>query len=201
MTRHTPQQPPVPQQPSTATAVPPRTTGRGVARRTALVGAVSALLLGLAGALSVSAVSRADDDGGDASETMLLDVRFSPQTLIATNNERNPDSPLALGDANLFHDQLFRDGEQVGDEAGSCVIVALAPQVLANCSIVVRLPDGHITGQFATSPGPDPKPIALTGGTGAYRGIGGEGTLVEFGDETGTLTLEISFLDTRRGRN
>ena len=43
------------------------------------------------------------------------------------------------------------------------------------------------------SPGPDPKPIALTGGTG------GEGTLVEFGDETGSLTLKVLFLDTRRG--
>ncbi len=79
--------------------------------------------------------------------------------------------------------------------------MALAPTIVADCSLVVRLPDGHITGQFATSPGPDPKPIALTGGTGAYRNIGGEGTLVEFGDETGTLTLEVLFLDTRRARN
>ena len=202
MTRHTPQQPSVPQQPPTPIAAPPpRSTGRGVMRRTVLIAAVSALVFGLATVLTVSAVSRADDDRLDASETLLLDVRFSPQTLVATNNEREPDSPLALGDANLFHDQLFRNGEQVGDEAGSCVIVALAPQVLADCSIVVRLPDGHITGQFATSPGPDPKPIALTGGTGAYRDIGGEGTLVEFGDETGTLTLVVLFLDPRRGRN
>ena len=170
-------------------------------RRPVLVVAVTALLLGLAGMLSLSAVARADDDRRDASGSLFFDVRFSPQTLVATNNERDPNSPLALGDANLFHDQLFVDGEQVGDEAGSCVIVALTPQILANCSIVVRLPDGHITGQFATSPGPDPKPIALTGGTGAYRDIGGEGTLVEFGDETGTLTLEVLFLDTGHGQN
>ena len=170
-------------------------------RRPVLVAAGTALLLGLAGALSLSAVSRADEDRGDASGSLVFDVRFSPQTLVATNNERDPNSPLALGDANLFHDQLSVDGEQVGDEAGSCVIVALTPQVLANCSIVVRLPDGHITGQFATSPGPDPKPIALTGGTGAYRDIGGEGTLVEFGDETGTLTLEVLFSDTGRGQD
>ena len=76
-------------------------------------------------------------------------------------------------------------------------VIDLTPEIVANCSIVVRLSDGHITGQFATSPGPDPKPIALTGGTGAYRDIGGEGTLVEFGDETGTLTLEIVPLGTR----
>jgi len=155
--------------------------------------------LGIAGVLSVSAVSHADDGRRNESKTLLFDVRFSPQALIATNNERDPSSPLALGDANVFHDRLFMDGEEVGDQAGSCVVAALTPEIVANCSIVVRLPDGHITGQFATSPGPDPKPLALTGGTGAYRNIGGEGTLVEFGDETGTMTLEILFFDTPRG--
>ncbi len=202
MTGPTPQQPPAPQEPPTATAVrPPRRTDRGIMRRTALIAAISALIFGLAGVLTVSAVSQADDRRRDEPTTLVFDVQFSPQTLIATNNERDPNSPVALGDANVFHDQLFMDGERVGDEVGSCVIVALTPEVLANCSLVVRLPDGEITGQFATSPGPDPKPIALTGGTGAYRNIGGEGTLVEFGDETGTLTLEVLFLDTRRARN
>ncbi len=33
--------------------------------------------------------------------------------------------------------------------------------------------------------------IALTGGTGAYRTAGGEGTLVEFGNGTGRLTLQV----------
>jgi hypothetical protein len=165
-------------------------------RRTALVAVTSTVFLGL-GALTVSAVSAADDRRDDG-ETLQFDVRFSPQALIATANERDPDSPLSLGDANVFHDQLLVDEERVGDQTGSCVITALAPQILANCSLVVRLPDGEITGQFATSPGPDPKPLALTGGTGAYRDVGGEGTLVEFGDETGTLTLELVHFRTRR---
>jgi hypothetical protein len=179
-----------------------REGGRGqtweVRRRTVLIVAASALLA-LTGLVWASTASRADDRGRDGSETLLFDVRFSPQHLIATNNERDPDNPLALGDGNVFHDQLSQAGEQVGDEVGSCVIAALTPQVVANCSMVARLPDGHITVQFATSPGPDPKPLAITGGTGAYRGIGGEGTLVEFGDETGTLTLELQFLGTRNG--
>lgn len=167
-------------------------------RRTVVLTVISALLA-VAAVLSVSAVSSADDGRPIESKTLLFDVAFSPQALIATNNERDPNSPLALGDANVFHDQLFLNGEHVGDEVGSCVIAALTPEIVAKCGLVVRLPDGDITGQFASSPGPDPKPIALTGGTGAYRNIGGEGTLVEFGDETGTLTLEVSFLDTRRG--
>jgi hypothetical protein len=167
-------------------------------RRTVLVATVSVLSFGLAGVVAASAV--ADDHGGrDESKTLVFDVRFSPQTIVAANNERDPNSPFSVGDEIVFHDLLFQNGEQVGDEVGSCVLVSLAPEVVANCSAVLRLPDGDITAQFANSPGPDPKPLALTGGTGAYRSIGGEGTLVEFGDETGTLTLEVLSFDTRHG--
>jgi len=168
-------------------------------RRTSLVAVIFAAFLGL-GVVCVSAVSWADGDRRENSKTLHFDVQFSPQELIATNNERDPDSPLALGDANVFYDQLLVGGERVGDQTGSCVVTALTPRILANCGAVIRLPDGEITAQFATSPGPDPKPLALTGGTGAYRDIGGEGTLVEFGDETGTITLEVMFLDTPPGR-
>jgi hypothetical protein len=65
------------------------------------------------------------------------------------------------------------------------------PEVLANCSDVVRLPGGTIAAQFANAPGPAPKALALTGGTGTYRNVGGEGTLVEFGNGKGSLTLDL----------
>jgi hypothetical protein len=118
-------------------------------------------------------------------------VAFSPFSLVAANNVRDPNSPFSLGDEITFHDQLSTKGKPVGDEVGSCVITALAPEVIANCSMVIRLPGGTITGQFASSPGPAPKAIALTGGTGAYRDAGGEGTLVEFGNGKGSLTLNV----------
>ncbi len=88
-------------------------------RRTALVAAISALFFALVGVLLISAVSQADDRSHKKSETLLFDVEFSPQALIATNNERDPNSPLAVGDANVFYDQLFMEGERVGDEVGS----------------------------------------------------------------------------------
>jgi hypothetical protein len=55
---------------------------------------------------------------------------------------------------------------------------------------VIRLPGGTITAQFLNGP-PADKQLAITGGTGAYRAAGGEGTLVEFGPETGSLTLQL----------
>ena len=52
---------------------------------------------------------------------------------------------------------------------------------LANCTAIFRLPGGNIAAQTTAVPGPAPKELALTGGTGAYRNVGGDGTLVEFG--------------------
>ena len=45
--------------------------------------------------------------------------------------------------------------------------------------------------QVGDVPGPDPKALAVTGGTGSYRTAGGEGTLVEFGNGKGRLTLHL----------
>jgi hypothetical protein len=173
-------------------------------RRTALVGATSVLFLGLAGVVSVSAVSQAAGPDATDSTTLNFDVQFSPFTIIEANNVRDPNSPIALGDENVFHDLLFQKGKQVGDDVGSCVIVAVTPEVLGNCSAVFRLPDGNVSAQFATGPGPAPKPLTLTGGTGAYSDIGGEGTLVEFGStqgsDRGTLTLHVLHFKTKGGK-
>jgi hypothetical protein len=150
-----------------------------------------AAVLVLAGVVAIAAASQAAEPNTAKSKTLTFDVVFSPFTLVATNNVRVPNSPFALGDEVVFHDQLFANGKQVGDDLGSCVVVALTPELLNNCSMVIRLPGGDITGQFATTPGPAPKPLALTGGTGIYCNVGGEGTLVEFGNDTGTLTLHV----------
>jgi Allene oxide cyclase barrel like domain len=160
-------------------------------RRVAVAGAAAALVLALAGVVSITAASQAAEQGTAKSKTLTFDVVFSPFTLVAANNVRDPNAPIALGDEIVFHDQLFSKGKQVGDDVGSCVIAAITPEPLANCSIVIRLPGGNITGQFPSTPGPAPKELALTGGTGIYRNIGGEGTLVEFGNDTGRLTLHV----------
>ncbi|MFL6190127.1 MAG: allene oxide cyclase barrel-like domain-containing protein, partial [Actinomycetes bacterium] len=104
---------------------------------------------------------------------------------------RPPTPPFTLGDELVFHDQLFANGKRVGDDLGSCVIASFTTQELAaNCSLVIRLPDGNLTGQFIAVQGPAPREIALTGGTGRYRSAGGEGSLVEFGNGKGRMTLQ-----------
>jgi hypothetical protein len=167
-------------------------------RKVGLGGIAAALSLGLVGVLAVSAASQAAERSVTNSKTLTFDVLFSPFTAVAANNVRDPNSPFALGDEIVFHDQLFSRGQRVGDEAGSCVIVANNPDVIANCTLVIRLADGNIAGQFLSMPGPAPKDLALTGGTGAYRNVGGDGTLVEFGENNrGSLTLHILSLVAR----
>lgn len=160
-------------------------------RKVALTGAATALMLALASVAAIAAASQGSEPSTHKAKTLTFDVVFSPFSPIAANNQRDPNSPFALGDELVFHDQLFANGKQVGDDVGSCVIAALTPQLLANCSLVIRLPDGNLAGQFVAIQGPEPKQIALTGGTGSYGAAGGGGTLVEFGNGNGRLTLQV----------
>jgi hypothetical protein len=67
---------------------------------------------------------------------------------------------------------------------------------LANCTVIFRLPGGNIAAQTPAIPGPAPKHLALTGGTGTYRNMAGDGTLAEFGNGKGRLTLHVLDLPT-----
>jgi allene oxide cyclase-like protein len=168
-------------------------------RKVPLAGAAAALVLGLAGVVSFAAASQAAGPSPAKSKTLVFDVVFSPPEFIQANNVRNPHSPFALGDELVFHDQLFSTGQHVGDEGGSCVLVSVPPATtLANCSEVVRLPHGTITAQFLNAPPPHKK-LAITGGTGVYNTAGGDGTLVEFGNGKGRLTLHVLSLVARGG--
>ena len=165
-------------------------------RRLALIGVAAAVLLGLGGVVAATAGSQAAEAAAKP-RTLAFEVEFSPFELVEANNQRDPASPIAPGDEIVFHDQLSAKGTPAGDEVGSCVVAAVNPEIIANCSGVIRLAGGTIAFQFANVPGPDPKALAVTGGTGTFRNLGGEGTLVEFGNGKGRLTLHLLRLATR----
>jgi hypothetical protein len=112
-------------------------------------------------------------------------VQFSPFQLIDVDHDGGP----SLGDYVIFHDLLLSHGKQVGDEGGTCPIVD-ATEGLIHCTGTIRLPGGQIAFQGLTTAAPT-KELAVTGGTGRYQGAGGEATLVELGDGTGTLTVRL----------
>ena len=169
-------------------------------RKVPLAGAAAAIVLGLAGVVAFAAVSQAAGPSPAKSQTLVFDVVFSPFELVQANNVRDPNSPFSLGDEIVAHDQLFSHGQQVGDDAISFVLVSVPPDpVLANGTGVFRVPGGTIAIQTTATPGPAPKDLAVTGGTGTYRNAGGDGTLVEFGNGKGQLTLHVLSLAVRGG--
>jgi hypothetical protein len=69
------------------------------------------------------------------------------------------------------------------------------PKFAAQCFNTTSLPGGQITAQgIVTSDQIEKLPFlqAVTGGTGAYEGVGGELTVDEAGDKPAELTFELS---------
>ena len=95
------------------------------------------------------------------------------------------------GDEMVLHDLVFTpDGRtQVGYDGGSCVFFDVAKPE-ENCTLTFSLPGGDIMTQFLNSP-PPAKTFAVTGGTGIYRNVRGQGELVESGHGTATLSFDL----------
>jgi hypothetical protein len=154
--------------------------------RASVVVLAGALVLGTSAAAAPASSSNRSDGG---SKTLTFDVHFSPFELVRSSSTPDPNTGLGVGDQLIFHDLFFVNSNQVGDEGGNCVIVD-ASQALANCVSTIRLAGGTITAQFLNSP-PPLKVLAITGGSGSYRRVAGDGTLLEHGDGTGTETLHL----------
>lgn len=149
------------------------------------IGAAGVAVIGSA-LLVQTAVADADDGGLARSHrvTLTLDVRTSP-----FNYTDLGDPGPSAADVIVFHDKLLKHGRQVGHQVGSCTVVEASG--LANCTGVVTLA-GRGTIAFAFENAPPPrKVLAVTGGSGAYRTAHGDGTFVESGRQTGTLTLRL----------
>jgi allene oxide cyclase-like protein len=98
----------------------------------------------------------------------------------------------SVGDERTFYDVLSDNhGKRTGYEGGVCTVENMQPPVFS-CSITFSLPGGQIATQLLTTPGPAPKPFAITGGSGSYRNARGEGTLVEYGKHKGSITFHLT---------
>jgi hypothetical protein len=98
----------------------------------------------------------------------------------------------SAGDQRTFYDVLVnRKGRRVGYSGGSCAVESMQPPVFS-CTVTFSLPGGQLATQLLTTPGPAPKALAVTGGTGAFRYARGEGRLVEHGKRTGSVTFHLT---------
>lgn len=153
-------------------------------RRITLTSAAFALLLLMLGGVAIAGATPKSQPDDSNARTLRFDVLFSDFFLVDVGEPN-----LSLGDYTVFHDLLFSHGERVGDEGGTCPVVDVS-QGLIHCTGTIRLSGGQITFQGLTTTAPT-KQFAITGGTGRYQDASGQGTLVEFGNGRGSLTLKL----------
>ena len=79
----------------------------------------------------------------------------------------------------------YRPGDQVPGRGPGWDHARESPQTSRTTAVVYSSCPGGVIAQFVTAPGPGAKRTALTGSTGTYRNIGGDRTLVEFGNGRG----------------
>ena len=113
--------------------------------------------------------------------------------LVATENQSNfldlgTPGP-SLGDELIFSETLSRRGRDVGESGVVCVITATTPPydvITFHCVATLSLRRGQITlqGLIEVQGEDDPGPftVAITGGTGAFFGAGGEARIRDVSD-------------------
>jgi hypothetical protein len=114
--------------------------------------------------------------GGGKGKTLRLVAIQKQQQFI----DLAPTGP-SLGDQLVFSDTVYRNGREFGTDGVVCSITQVVPPYTVatyQCVATIRLRDGMITVQglneFQGQGDPGPFRLAITGGTGAYRGASGE---------------------------
>jgi hypothetical protein len=111
----------------------------------------------------------------------------------------------SLGDELIFSETLSRRGHEVGVSGGVCTVTQVTPPydvITFHCVATLSLRRGQITLQGLVEvqgmDDPGPFTVAITGGTGAFRGAGGEARIRDVND---TTTIYRLFFDSRHNKH
>jgi hypothetical protein len=114
----------------------------------------------------------------------------------------------SLGDELVFSESLSRNGRDVGTSGVVCTVTAVEPPYEVetfHCVGTLSLRNGQITlqGLIEVQGENDPGPftVAITGGTGAYRGAGGEAVVRNVSDTTSIYKLRFDSSGKKRHRH
>ncbi|MDX6555476.1 MAG: hypothetical protein QOD86_1671 [Miltoncostaeaceae bacterium] len=159
-------------------------------RRAGLV-ALAVMALVIAATALASATGRESDDRG------VQVVKLDFTTVKAVDADLG-DPGFGPGDRHTFLDELYKDGEKVGELGGDCVVVDLDGRTgfTTQCQATASLPDGQIATQGLlgiTNGDVQRFSLAVVGGTGDYRTVGGE-VRVEEHSEEGHGTIAVTLL-------
>jgi hypothetical protein len=159
-------------------------------RRSTWVVGLGVIAVVVGGAVSASAAPTATSATAAKSTVLRYDIAFRPfEENVVDVGTPGP----GIGDMLVFQDRILDHGRQVGIEGGTCTITALLPgaHFQTHCVGTVSLAAGQIAFQGLVTDAPD-KRMAVVGGTGRYRDAGGELTVLELGNDVGTLTVRLT---------
>ena len=148
---------------------------------------ISLLIAALIGAVIIASPSQASHKDNA--------VKLTGKTLAVEQVDAGKPGP-SLGDLQVITEDVYRDGKRVGTSDIQCTIVRVQlPKFATQCFNTTSLPEGQITAQgVVTSDQIEQAPFAqaVTGGTGAYKGVRGELTVDEVGDKPAEFTFALS---------
>ena len=124
----------------------------------------------------------------------------SPRQSLAAGSETVTPTPTFLpffrdpaqpGDQILFVTELSQRGKHVGNSPHHCTVVSADYTV---CEAAADLPGGELTFQTQLGPhnGGDITSVAVTGGTGIYRGAHGQLVITALPDGSATWSITIN---------
>jgi hypothetical protein len=156
--------------------------------------AVVVAIVALGVLVSGTGVANADRDSKRALKLVAIELQSEFLDLGTTGP--------SLGDEFVFSQALFDRGREVGMSGGVCTVTHAVPpyDVLTfHCVATLSLRRGQITlqGLVEVQGEDDPGPftVAITGGTGAFRGAGGEAVIR---DVSPTRTIYKLRFDSRK---
>src|SRR5262249_47001250 len=143
-------------------------------RRFAVMGAVLALLVGTAAAMSIASASAAPKTAAERSVKVLHLISHQTSLKVVDLGKKGP-SP---GDQVIETTVDFEHGKPVDRSVLNCVDITVSKRgfdVLCHGALVFKNGQVEIQGEtnFHT-----PFTVAVTGGTGAYQHVGGQITVV-----------------------
>jgi hypothetical protein len=126
------------------------------------------MALALASAAAAATAASATSGNEDAGRVIHLTTKQAHQALL------DNDKPgFGVDDVVVFSNDLYQDGTKIGEDGGTCTVVRGGAAFTMHCIGTNRLPDGQIAVQGLAAPG-EPFELAITGGTGRYRGARGQ---------------------------
>jgi hypothetical protein len=140
-----------------------------------------------------SGTAVADGKGKRKGDTLRL-VAVESQSAFIDLGDPGP----SLGDEIVFSEVLKKRGREAGTSGGVCVATEVTPpytSITYQCVATLSLDRGQITlqglGEIQGEGDMGPFRLAITGGTGAYRGASGEATFRRVSDRRGIYKLRL----------